>query len=240
MPPGGVELDDNWISCHDLCRYYELAGHQVRAVDEVTMAIGCGDFVAVTGASGSGKSTLVNLLAGLDLPTSGHVEVGGRRLDEMSARELAAYRALTVGFVFQSFNLLTHHTALRNVEMALYFTETARRDRRTLAEAALARLGLGDRMSHRPLDLSGGEQQRVAIARAIVKRPEVLFADEPTGNLDRENSDGIIAILDELNRGGITVVMITHDSELARRAARRVLRMRYGRIEEETGPAHGT
>jgi putative ABC transport system ATP-binding protein len=235
MPAGRAAKDDNWISCHGLCRYYELAGHEVRAVDEVTMAVGRGDFVAVTGASGSGKSTLINLLAGLDLPTSGHVEVAGRRLDEMSSRELAAYRALTVGFVFQSFNLLPHHTALRNVEMALYFAETPRGDRRALAEAALVRLGLADRMKHRPLDLSGGEQQRVAIARAIVKRPEVLFADEPTGNLDRENSDAIIAILDELNGGGITIVMVTHDSELADRSARRVLRMRYGRIEASRG-----
>jgi putative ABC transport system ATP-binding protein len=141
--------------------------------------------------------------------------------------------------VFQSFNLLPHHTALRNVEMALYFAETPRRDRRGMAEAALARLGLADRMEHRPVDLSGGEQQRVAIARAVVKRPEVLFADEPTGNLDRENSDAIIGILDELNRDGITVVMITHDSELAGRSARRVLRMRYGRIEGRPAPPRG-
>ncbi len=240
MPPGGVVRHNDWIRCHGLCRYYQLAGHEVRAVDEVTMAIGRGDFVAVTGASGSGKSTLINLLAGLDIPTSGHVEVGGRRLDEMSSRELASYRALRVGFVFQSFNLLLHHTALRNVEMALYFAETPRRDRRGLAETALRRLGLGDRLRHRPVDLSGGEQQRVAVARAIVKRPEVLFADEPTGNLDRENSEAIMAILEDLNREGITVVMVTHDSELAGRAARRVLEMRYGRIENERGPAGRT
>jgi putative ABC transport system ATP-binding protein len=239
MTPGGVAKDDSWIRCQGLCRYYKLAGHEVRAVDEVTMAVGRGDFVAVTGASGSGKSTLINLLAGLDVPTSGHVEVGGRRLDKMSARELAEYRALSVGFVFQSFNLLPHHTALRNVEMALYFTETPRRNRRSLAESALKRLGLADRLGHRPADLSGGEQQRVAIARAIVKRPEVLFADEPTGNLDRENSDAIVEILNELNREGITVVMVTHDPELAGRAARRSLRMLYGRIEEKDAPAGG-
>jgi putative ABC transport system ATP-binding protein len=200
-------------------------------VDQVTFSAEKGEFLAVTGASGSGKSTLLNLLAGLDTPTSGHIEVDGRRLDGLSRRELAAYRARKVGVVFQSFNLLPHHTALRNVEMALYFSDTPRAERRGAAAAALERLGLADRLKHRPLDLSGGEQQRVAIARALVKRPDVLFADEPTGNLDMENSEVIIATLTELSRSGITVVMVTHDAEVAARTAQRVLKMRYGRID---------
>lgn len=222
-----------WIRAVDLCRYYKLGSQEVRAVDHVSLEVERGDFIAVTGPSGSGKSTLLNLLAGLDTPTSGLVEVDGRRLDQMSRRELAAYRARAVGFIFQSFNLLYHHTALRNVEMALYFADTPRRARRDLAASTLERLGLGDRLKHRPFDLSGGEQQRVAIARALVKSPEVLFADEPTGNLDRGNSQAIMKILDELNRTGITIVMVTHDSVTARATARRVLRMNYGRIEEE-------
>jgi len=235
--PGGIEPiapSGAWIQTHGLCRYYELAGQEVRAVDQVTLSIEEGEFLAVTGASGSGKSTLLNLLAGLDTPTSGHIEVGGRRMDGLSRRELASYRARKVGVVFQSFNLLPYHTALRNVEMALYFSDTPRGKRRTLAVSTLERLGLAGRLKHRPLDLSGGEQQRVAIARALVKGPDVLFADEPTGNLDRENSDAIIAILEELSRSGITIVLVTHDAELAGRSANRVVRMRYGRMEAET------
>jgi putative ABC transport system ATP-binding protein len=135
--------------------------------------------------------------------------------------------------VFQSFNLLPHHTALRNVELALYFNDTPRRERRRLAAETLEQLGLGDRLEHRPLDLSGGEQQRVAIARAVVKRPDVLFADEPTGNLDQENSNAIMDALRELNETGITVVMVTHDIDVAKRMAGRVVRMHYGRIDGE-------
>ena len=225
-----------WIRTHQLCRYYEGARQTVRAVDRVTISIEKGDFLAITGASGSGKSTLVNLLAGLDTPTSGYIEVDNRRLDEHSRRELAAYRARKIGVVFQSFNLLPHHSALRNVEMALYFDGTPRPQRRKYAVDALERLGLGDRLHHRPVDLSGGEQQRVAIARAFVTRPEVLFADEPTGNLDQENSDEIARILTELNHDGMTVVLVTHDVDTASRIARRVVRMDYGRISDETGP----
>jgi putative ABC transport system ATP-binding protein len=222
-----------WIRASSLCRYYMLGGHEVRAVDNVTLGINKGEFIAVTGSSGSGKSTLLNLLAGLDTPTSGFIEVEGRRLDGLSRRDLASYRAQKVGFVFQSFNLLPHHTALRNVEMALYFSDAPRRERGRMAAEALGRLGLGDRLNHRPVDLSGGEQQRVAIARALVKRPEVLFADEPTGNLDKENSKIIMAALSELNNSGITVVMVTHDADMAEGHAGRVIRMNYGQVEAE-------
>jgi len=227
---------DGWIHTVDLCRYYQRGHYEVRAVDRITLSIRRGEFLGVVGASGSGKSTLLNLLAGLDTPTSGHVEVDGQRLDSLSRRALSAYRARKVGMVFQSFNLIPQHTALRNVEMALYFGDTRPRDRRKRAAEVLERLGLGDRLEHRPSDLSGGEQQRVAIARALVKEPEIVFADEPTGNLDQENTDAITAILRELNRTGLTVVVVTHDVEMASRIAARVLRMHYGRIVDGHGP----
>jgi len=224
-----------WIRTIQVCRYYRRAQHEVRAVDEVTLSIPKGDFLAVTGASGSGKSTLLNLPAGLDTPTSGHVEVDGQTLNQLSRNARASYRARKVGVVFQAFNLLSHHSALRNVEIALYFTDTPRRKRRGKAIAALERVGLGDRLHHRPLDLSGGEQQRVAIARALVKRPEVLFADEPTGNLDHTNSDEVAKLLTELNGEGMTVVLVTHDLDMASRAASRVVHMHYGRVETSDG-----
>jgi putative ABC transport system ATP-binding protein len=221
------------LEARDLHRHFRRAGHEIRAVDGVDLSVATGEMLAVVGASGSGKSTLLNLLAGLDTPTSGSVRYDGRALGELSRRELAAYRARRVGMVFQSFNLLAHLTALQNVTLALTFLPGRPRTRRDRAAAALARLGLGERLEHRPLDLSGGEQQRVAIARALVKEPEILLADEPTGNLDAENAAAIGAILAACNRDGITVVLVTHDAELAGRLARRRVRMHYGRIVDE-------
>jgi putative ABC transport system ATP-binding protein len=151
----------------------------------------------------------------------------------MNPRELAAYRAHRMGIVFQSFNLITHYTALRNVEMALYFTDMPARDRRRKATKTLDRLGLGDRLDHRPGTMSGGEQQRVAIARALVKEPEILFADEPTGNLDHDNTTEIAELLAELNRKDITVVMVTHDLTLAETSAHRIIQMDYGRLSDD-------
>lgn len=229
-----------WMQTIDLCRYYRRATHEVRAVDRVTIDFERGDFAAVVGASGSGKSTLLNLLAGLDTPTAGHVAVSGIRLSSLSRRELAAYRARRVGMVFQSFNLVSHYTALENVALALYFNDTPPRERRSRATAILERLALGDRLGHRPQDLSGGEQQRVAIARALVKEPEVIFADEPTGNLDQENTEQILNLLSGLNRDGLTVIMVTHDLDVARRYPRRVIRMDYGAVvADETGSSTG-
>lgn len=219
----------------DLCRYYTRGHYEVRAVDRVSCEIQRGEFLAIVGSSGSGKSTFLNLLAGLDSPTGGHVEVEGKSLSEMSRRELAAYRAHRVGIVFQSFNLISHYTALQNVETALLFNETPRNERRRLAFDSLDRLGLADRVTHRPSDLSGGEQQRVAIARAIVKRPEILFADEPTGNLDYDNANQISELLASLNRDGLTVLVVTHNRELAEQYAQRTIRMHYGRLVEGTG-----
>jgi putative ABC transport system ATP-binding protein len=222
---------DSLIHTERLSRHYERGPQVVRAVDGVDMRVDDGEFLAVIGASGSGKSTLLNLLAGLDTPTSGRIEFKGIALETLSRRELSHYRARRVGMMFQSFNLVHHRTALENVELALYFNGCPVRERRAAAAAILERLGLADRMTHRPADLSGGEQQRVALARALVKNPDVLFADEPTGNLDHENADQIMSLLAELNRRGLTVVMVTHNTEIARRMARRIIRLHYGRIE---------
>lgn len=228
-------MSDIWLTTHSLCRYYRRGPHEIRALDNVDLQISRGEFLGVVGSSGSGKSTLLNLLAGLDTPTSGKILVGEIELDSLNRRGMAAYRARQIGMIFQTFNLLSHHTALRNVEVALYFNGTPRNERESRAREILNRLGMGDRLEHRPSDLSGGEQQRVAIARALVKRPEVIFADEPTGNLDQENSRQIATILRELNSEGQTIVMVTHDLQLAQNVCHRIIRMNYGRIVEESG-----
>ena len=225
------------IRTRELCRSYGSGPREVRAVDGVTLEVGAAEFLAIVGASGSGKTTLLNLLAGLDTPTGGVIEVGGVSLGSLSRRALAAYRARRVGMMFQSFNLVPHRSALENVELALYFNGSPVRERRSSAAAMLERLGLGDRAAHRPADLSGGEQQRVALARALVKSPEILFADEPTGNLDRANAEEIMALLGRLNAEGLTILMVTHDTDMARRIANRVVRMHYGRLTEDGGEA---
>ncbi len=219
-----------WIQAVRLSRHYQRGPQVVRAVEDVSFSFQRGDFLAVVGASGSGKSTVLNLLAGLDTPTSGHIEVEGIRLGGLTRRELAGYRAHRVGMVFQSFNLIAHYSALENVETALYFNDTPRRERRRRATGILERLGLGDRMLHRPGDLSGGEQQRVAMARALVKKPDILFADEPTGNLDHDNTGQIAELLTTLNHDGLTIVMVTHNLDMARRCAHRIIGMQYGRL----------
>jgi putative ABC transport system ATP-binding protein len=200
-----------------------------------------GEFVVIVGSSGCGKSTLLGIIGGLDTPTAGSIEMEGRSLYKLSRRELAAYRARQIGMVFQSFNLISHYTALQNVETALLFNGTPRRERHSRATAVLEQLGLADRITHRPADLSGGEQQRVAMARAIVKNPAILLADEPTGNLDHDNALQTIALIAQLNHQGITVVMVTHNLELARQHATRIIRMDYGHIigAETSAPATG-
>ncbi len=193
--------------------------------------------LAVVGASGSGKSTLLNLLAGLDTPTSGVIEIAGTSLTAMSRRDIAEFRARRIGMIFQSFNLLPHLSACRNVELALYFSDYNKRDRSHRAASMLERLGLGDRLQHVPGELSGGEQQRVAIARALVKEPEILCADEPTGNLDHDNTEQIGKILAECNRSGVTVIMATHDLSLASGYCHRSVRLRYGTLVGNDSPA---
>ncbi len=228
-----MTMDSEFIITDNLCRYYGRGDNQIHAVDHVDLTVARGEFLAVVGSSGSGKSTLLNLLAGLDTPTAGAVRVAGFDLGKLSRRELSRYRACQVGMIFQTFNLLSHHTALKNVEIALYFQDVAPADRRRRAEEMLVQVGLGDRLNHRPTDMSGGEQQRVAIARALVKKPEVIFADEPTGNLDLENSRQIAALLSDLNRQGLTVIMVTHALDLAQSISHRVVKMYYGKLVEE-------
>ncbi len=218
------------IHTDSLCRYYRRGRHEVRALDDVSVSIARGEFVSLVGSSGSGKTTLLNLLAGLDTPTGGSVEFDGVRLADIPRKERARQRARKIGMIFQSFNLIAHYTALQNVETALYFNDTPPAERRRLAEEALERLGLSDRLTHRPADLSGGEQQRVAVARAIVKKPEILFADEPTGNLDYENSRLISSLIRHYNNDGLTIVLVTHNLEMARELSHRVVRMEYGRV----------
>ena len=227
-------MSESWIVTSGLCRYYQRGPQEIRAVDNVDLNIARGEFVGIVGSSGSGKSTLLNLLAGLDTPSSGKIEIGSIALSSLSRSELAGYRARRVGMIFQTFNLLAHHTALRNVEVALYFNDTPHSERRPRAVEILNRLGMGDRLDHRPASLSGGEQQRVAIARALVKRPEVIFADEPTGNLDYENARQIAELLTDFNKEGLTVVMVSHDLELARSICTRIVKMHYGRVVDDS------
>jgi putative ABC transport system ATP-binding protein len=234
-----MEMGSSCIQTTDLLRYYQRGRSEVRALDGVSLELARGQFLALVGASGSGKSTLLNLIAGLDTPTSGQIEIEGVRLGSLGRRGLAQYRAKRVGMIFQSFNLIPHHTALRNVEMAMYFDNTPRRDRRARATEILTQIGLADRLDHRPADLSGGEQQRVAIARALVKKPDLLLADEPTGNLDRDNAVLIAEMISDLNRRGLTVIVATHDLAMAQTHAHRIVRMEYGRIVEETSTGAG-
>lgn len=212
----------------NLCRYFQLGPQEIQAVINVNFKIAKGEFVGIVGASGSGKSTLLNLLAGLDTATSGKIELSGTALDSLTRKDLSSYRATQIGMIFQTFNLLPHRTALENVEMALYFTGTSKAVRRNKSILALEKLGLQDRLDHRPNSLSGGEQQRVAVARAVVKEPEIIFADEPTGNLDKDNAYQIAELLAELNRNDITIVLVTHDENLANKYADNIYRMDFG------------
>jgi len=217
-----------------LTRVHRLGGREIRALDGVDLAVADGEYLRIVGASGSGKSTLLNLLAGLDTPTAGSVETPLGALGDMTRAGLAEWRARHVGMVFQSFNLIPHRTALGNVELALVFLGVARRERRRRAGDALAEVGLAERLDHRPADLSGGEQQRVALARALVKRPSLLLADEPTGNLDRDSTAEIARLLAERNATGTAVLLVTHDPDLALSQAHRTVRLHYGRISGES------
>jgi putative ABC transport system ATP-binding protein len=219
------------IETQEVTRVYQMGTNLVTALDRVNMSLDEGEFVAIQGTSGSGKSTLLNLLGGLDRPTSGEVLFDSNPLGPLTKKEMARYRRHSVGMIFQNFNLITTMTAAENVRLALAFGGVRGTQRRQRAESLLERVGLSDRMEHRPLELSGGEQQRVAIARALANRPRVLLADEPTGNLDSTRSRELLALLREMvEREGLTVLLVTHDHELASSFADRIIMMRDGRV----------
>jgi ABC-type lipoprotein export system ATPase subunit len=230
------------IHAEQLCRHYRMGETLIRAVDGVTLTVRSGEFVALLGSSGSGKSSVLNLIAGLDRPTSGSVVVNERDLAQLSREELSRYRLHTVGMVFQSFNLIASMTLAENVELPMRFAEVDRSKRDSLAREALARVGLQSRMNHRPSELSGGEQQRAALARALINRPRLLLADEPTGNLDSHTGTEILNMVREFNQQlGMTVVMVTHERALAERYAQRLIFLADGKLvgdeSNSTAPA---
>jgi putative ABC transport system ATP-binding protein len=220
------------ITLEAVTKTYRMGEIDVLALRRVDLTIGEGDFVAIMGASGSGKSTLMNIIGCLDRPTSGRYLLDGQLVSDLDRNALATIRNQTLGFVFQSFNLLSRTSALENVELPLVYANVSTRERHSRAQEALERVGLGQRMHHRPNQLSGGQQQRVAIARALVARPKLILADEPTGNLDSRSSIEIMALFQELGRSGITIVLVTHETDIAAFASR-VMVMKDGRIRSD-------
>jgi putative ABC transport system ATP-binding protein len=226
------------IRSENLCRHYRMGESVIRAVDGVSLEIRSGEFVALLGSSGSGKSSILNLIAGLDRPTSGSVVVQERDLAKLTREELAKHRLHVVGMVFQSFNLIPSMTVTENVELPLRFAEIDRGRRDSLARESLERVGLKARMGHRPSELSGGEQQRAALARALINRPQLLLADEPTGNLDSRTGTEIMDMVGDFNRElGMTVVMVTHERALAERYAQRMVFLADGKLVDDRANA---
>lgn len=220
------------INLSRVTRTYTLGSEEFNALNQVDLKIANGDFVAITGPSGSGKSTLANIIGGLDKPTSGTVTVNGQDLSQLKDAALSAYRNKTIGFVFQSFNLKADSTALENVMLPLIFAGMSPKKRKKRAAQCLERVGMSDRMGHLPNQLSGGQRQRVAVARALANKPSVILADEPTGNLDSARGAEVIEMLIDLNRDGITLLVITHDKDVARHARRRI-EVRDGLVHEK-------
>lgn len=220
------------VETQDLVKNYELGGETVRAVDGVSLSIERGEYVAIMGASGSGKSTFMNMIGCLDIPTSGDVRIDGMATSDRDDDALAELRNRKIGFVFQQFNLLARTTALGNVAVPLIYAGLGGEERKSRAKAKLEDLGLGDRLNHSPAKLSGGQQQRVAIARALVTDPLILLADEPTGALDSKTSEDIMEIFQSLNDQGITIIVVTHEAEIANRANRRI-EFRDGKVIED-------
>lgn len=220
------------VETQDLVKNYVLGGETVRAVDGVSLSIERGEYVAIMGASGSGKSTFMNMIGCLDVPTSGEVRIDGIATQDRDSDALAELRNQKIGFIFQQFNLLARTTALDNVAVPLIYAGLGSEDRRAKAQAKLEEMGLGDRLDHSPAKLSGGQQQRVAIARALVTEPVILLADEPTGALDSKTSEDIMEIFESLNNKGITIIVVTHEAEIADRAKRRI-EFRDGKVIED-------
>ena len=222
---------DSFVETEDLTKVYSSGKIQVVALADVSLSLKEGKFRGVTGPSGSGKSTLMNLLGGLDTPSSGRIKVQGKFISELNAEELALYRRHQVGMIFQSFNLVSPYTAMENVALPLLFAGVAKKERNKRAGEMLTRVGLYPRKDHRPSELSGGEQQRVAIARALINQPKILLADEPTGNVDSETSRQIVQTLSDLNKKqGLTVIMISHEESLLAEFADDIIRLRDGKV----------
>ena len=217
------------IEFREVCKFYKMGDSTVKAADHISMQINRGEFVAVVGQSGSGKSTCMNIIGCLDVPTAGTYLLDGRDVGQMSRNELAEIRNEMLGFIFQQYNLLPKLNLMENVELPLMYAGVGRSERRARAKEALERVGLGDKLQHRPNELSGGQQQRVSIARALVGRPAVILADEPTGALDSHTSREVLELLQELHRQGNTIVLITHDNSIARQAER-IIRLEDGRV----------
>lgn len=222
------------IELKDITKTYRLGDEELNALDNVSFTVNAGEFIAITGPSGSGKSTLANIIGGLDRPTEGKVMVDGKDLAHVKDTELSAYRNTHIGFVFQSFNLQGTNTSLENVMLPLVFARMKPKDRKVRAKECLDAVGLGDRLNHKPNQLSGGQRQRVAIARALAVKPSIIIADEPTGNLDTARGDEIMKLLKDLNKQGITLIIITHDPTIARQAERMV-QIRDGKLTETRG-----
>ena len=222
------------VEIKDVCKIYNPGENEVRALDHVSLTIDEQEFVAIIGHSGSGKSTLMNMLGCLDVPTSGEYWLHGQDVSALSDNELSDIRNREIGFIFQGFNLIPNLTALENVELPLIYRGVSKSVREELSVEALKKVGLGHRMDHKPSEMSGGQQQRVAIARAIAQAPPVILADEPTGNLDSNSTKEIMDILKGLHKEGRTVILITHDNEIAAQA-KRVIKIRDGKIESDSG-----
>ena len=222
------------IELHGVSRTYNLGDETLKALDDVSFSVQPGEFIAITGPSGSGKSTLANVIGGLDTPTSGTVIVDGQDLSHTRDSTLSSYRNRHIGFIFQSFNLQGTNTALENVMLPLVFARMKNHDRNARAKECLVAVGLGDRLNHKPGQLSGGQRQRVAIARALAANPKIIIADEPTGNLDTAKGLEIMKLLSDLNKQGITLIVITHDPSIAGQA-QRVVEIQDGKIIEKAG-----
>nr|WP_330397560.1 ABC transporter ATP-binding protein [Lachnoclostridium sp. An196] len=220
------------VEVRDMCKIYNPGENEVRALDHVNLKISRGEFVAIIGHSGSGKSTLMNMLGCLDVPTSGSYYLNGKDVSHLTDDELSDIRNLEIGFIFQGFNLIPNLTARENVELPLIYRGVGRKEREALALDALETVGLSHRIDHKPNEMSGGQQQRVAIARAIAARPPVILADEPTGNLDSHSTQDIMSVLKDLHKSGRTVILITHDNDIAAQV-KRVIRIKDGRVEAD-------
>lgn len=228
-------MNNKLIELHDIYKTYSIGEQTVKALDGINLKIDYGEYLAILGPSGSGKSTLMNLLGCLDQPTSGEYILAGENVSRLPRKQLSRIRNYKIGFIFQSFNLLDYANALDNVALPLVFRGTPAKERNERAQLMLERVGLGDRIKHKPKELSGGQCQRVAIARALVTEPDMLLADEPTGNLDSKSGDEITKIFEDLAQAGKTVILVTHDDDLAART-RRTLKIKDGKVVNDTAP----